>query len=234
MCFFTAGFDLRVCSLLPRCQTDPRSSGMLRGEDCQNSLWTAWPSKMGPASCPETSVTNYQSTSCNNPEERKSRVSIPPSSGCNDMISGTHKRGFFLQIDKLQKKTFLNRLAYQIWSKLQWIWILKYFRHVVNYEMATEYSVVHPCWPHLAPQCYAYRYEAVARSRWPRPFRRHYMIFFKDTWQEVHATHRMRCESLLYHFKDWSWMCNRLEGTILNTDKQTNEKLFGVLSFLRS
>jgi hypothetical protein len=33
------------------------------------SSCTAWPFKMGPISCPETSVTNYKSTLRNNPEE---------------------------------------------------------------------------------------------------------------------------------------------------------------------
>jgi hypothetical protein len=48
---------------------------------------TAWPLKMGPTGCPETSVTNYQSALCNIPEERrpyeKSLVSrIEPMSSC--------------------------------------------------------------------------------------------------------------------------------------------------------
>jgi hypothetical protein len=32
--------------------------------------WIAWPLKMGPIGCPETSVTNYQSDLRNIPEER--------------------------------------------------------------------------------------------------------------------------------------------------------------------
>ena len=31
----------------------------------KNSSWTAWPLKMGPLGCPETSVTNYQPKLCN-------------------------------------------------------------------------------------------------------------------------------------------------------------------------
>jgi hypothetical protein len=36
------------------------------------SSWTSWPLKMGPISCPETSVNNYHSTLRNIPEERRS------------------------------------------------------------------------------------------------------------------------------------------------------------------
>ena len=35
---------------------------------------TVWPWKMGPTGCPKTSVTNYQSTLCNIPEERRSQI----------------------------------------------------------------------------------------------------------------------------------------------------------------
>jgi hypothetical protein len=38
----------------------------------RHSSWTARPLKMGPIGCPETSVSNYQSTLCNIPEERRS------------------------------------------------------------------------------------------------------------------------------------------------------------------
>jgi len=38
------------------------------------SSWTALPLKMGPMISPETSVTNYQSTLCKVPEERRSRA----------------------------------------------------------------------------------------------------------------------------------------------------------------
>jgi hypothetical protein len=34
--------------------------------------WTACTLKMGPTGCPETSVNNYRSMQCNNPEERRS------------------------------------------------------------------------------------------------------------------------------------------------------------------
>jgi len=33
--------------------------------------WIVWPLKMGPVCCPETSITNYHSTRCNNSDERK-------------------------------------------------------------------------------------------------------------------------------------------------------------------
>jgi len=38
--------------------------------------WTAWPLKMGPIGCPETSVTNYQSTLRKNP--RRVKISFTP------------------------------------------------------------------------------------------------------------------------------------------------------------
>jgi len=38
------------------------------------SSWTALPLKMGPMISPETSVTNYQSTLCKVPEDRRSRA----------------------------------------------------------------------------------------------------------------------------------------------------------------
>jgi hypothetical protein len=34
--------------------------------------WASWPLKMGPVCFPETSVKDYQSTLCNNPEKRRS------------------------------------------------------------------------------------------------------------------------------------------------------------------
>ena len=40
----------------------------------KGSSWTAWPLKMGPIGCLETSVTNYQSTLRKIPEERRSRL----------------------------------------------------------------------------------------------------------------------------------------------------------------
>ena len=44
-----------------------------RTSQCHSS-WTAWPLKMGSICCPETSVTNYQSTLRNIPEERSSHL----------------------------------------------------------------------------------------------------------------------------------------------------------------
>jgi hypothetical protein len=38
------------------------------------SPWTAWPLRMGPIRCPETSVQNYHSTLSNIPEERRSHL----------------------------------------------------------------------------------------------------------------------------------------------------------------
>jgi hypothetical protein len=39
----------------------------------EESSWTTWPLKMGQIGCPETSITNYQSTLRNDPEERRLR-----------------------------------------------------------------------------------------------------------------------------------------------------------------
>jgi hypothetical protein len=55
-----------------RFKKDLRSSGMLRSVDWKtvsNVSWTACPLKIGPKCCPETSVTNYQSTLRNITEE---------------------------------------------------------------------------------------------------------------------------------------------------------------------
>lgn len=49
------------------------SGQTINGQAVQEE-WTAWPLKMGPISCPETSVPNYQSTLCDIPEEWRSCV----------------------------------------------------------------------------------------------------------------------------------------------------------------
>ena len=51
------------------------SSGMLCSVDCwliTGASWTASPYKTGPIDCPETSVTNHQTTLRNIPEEQRS------------------------------------------------------------------------------------------------------------------------------------------------------------------
>ena len=47
----------------------------------RDKVSTLWPLQIGPTGCPKTSVTNYQSTLRNIPEERRSQLlsSLPPS-----------------------------------------------------------------------------------------------------------------------------------------------------------
>jgi hypothetical protein len=49
---------------------------IFKGQAFQEKSSTVWPLKMGPIGCLETSVTNYQSTLRNVPEERSSRVHL--------------------------------------------------------------------------------------------------------------------------------------------------------------
>jgi hypothetical protein len=81
----------------------------------KNSFWTAWPLKMDPISCPETSVTNYQST-------------LPNFPGGKDLTYTAARKP-----DITQDKHFLVRTLYNV------VKIIKNSRHFEEIRATGHY-----------------------------------------------------------------------------------------------
>jgi hypothetical protein len=78
--YVASGFRRCVCEIFAftGCHIAQIGSHRRFGTTYRSHLqgWTAWPLKMGPIGFPETSVTNYQYTLRNIPEERRSHWSL--------------------------------------------------------------------------------------------------------------------------------------------------------------
>jgi uncharacterized membrane protein YbaN (DUF454 family) len=82
----------------------------LHGSRFQDSYLESWPVKMGPIRCPETSVNNYHTTPCNNPEDQR----------FHQHRGGSLKSKFYACLKSVFRDRILTRdcglLVHQIWT----------------------------------------------------------------------------------------------------------------------
>jgi hypothetical protein len=69
--------------------------------------------KTGPTDCPETSVTKYQYTLCNNPEEQRSQTAAQARNHAKNLCDKTKLLPRSIRVCRFLKAGFKNRFFYK-------------------------------------------------------------------------------------------------------------------------